>query len=201
MGLISAQGNQAARVALAGHEGALSKRIQGIRQLLVDAAAHLSAWADYPEDDIPQLDPAVLKGTLFAARKEMDTLVSQFDAGRAIREGVDTVIAGRPNVGKSTLMNLLSGCERSIVTQFAGTTRDIVEETVLLGDVALRLADTAGIRNTNDPVERIGVDKAKSRLQTSQLVLAVFDSSRPFRTGRFGFDGSTGRCSLCGSGQ
>lgn len=180
MGLISAQGNQAARVALAGHEGALSKRIQGIRQLLVDAAAHLSAWADYPEDDIPQLDPAVLKGTLFAARKEMDTLVSQFDAGRAIREGVDTVIAGRPNVGKSTLMNLLSGCERSIVTQFAGTTRDIVEETVLLGDVALRLADTAGIRNTNDPVERIGVDKAKSRLQTSQLVLAVFDSSRPF---------------------
>ena len=87
---------------------------------------------------------------------------------------------GRPNVGKSTLMNLLSGCERSIVTQFAGTTRDIVEETVLLGDVALRLADTAGIRNTNDPVERIGVDKAKSRLQTSQLVLAVFDSSRPF---------------------
>ena len=177
MGLISAQGNQAARVALAGHEGALSKRIQGIRQLLVDAAAYLSAWADYPEDDIPQLDPAVLKGTLFAARKEMDTLVSQFDAGRAIREGVDTVIAGRPNVGKSTLMNLLSGCERSIVTQFAGTTRDIVEETVLLGDVALRLADTAGIRNTNDPVERIGVDKAKSRLQTSQLVLAVFDSS------------------------
>ena len=153
MGLISAQGNQAARI-LAGHEGALSSGLKESGSL-VDAAADLSAWADYPEDDIPQLDPAVLKGTLFAARKEMDTLVSQFDAGRAIREGVDTVIAGRPNVGKSTLMNLLSGCERSIVTQFAGTTRDIVEETVLLGDVALRLADTAGIRNTNDPVERI----------------------------------------------
>ena len=87
-------------------------------------------------------------------------------------------VVGRPNVGKSTLMNLLSGCERSIVTQFAGTTRDIVEETVLLGDVPLCLADTAGIHQTNDPVESIGVDKAKDRVKTAELVFAVFDSSR-----------------------
>ena len=93
------------------------------------------------------------------------------------KSGFVTLI-GRPNVGKSTLMNLLSGCERSIVTQFAGTTRDIVEETVLLGDVPLCLADTAGIHQTNDPVESIGVDKAKDRVKTAELVFAVFDSSR-----------------------
>ena len=94
------------------------------------------------------------------------------------REGLSTVIAGRPNAGKSTLMNLLSGCERSIVTQYAGTTRDVVEETVLLAGVPLRLADTAGIRDTDDPVESIGVQAAKRRLESAQLVLAVFDSSQ-----------------------
>ena len=179
MQLISASGNQAARIALAGHDGALEKRIDKIRHRLITAAAHLSAWADYPEDDIPQLDPAVLQADLTEARDELSGMIDQFDAGRAIREGVDTVIAGRPNVGKSTLMNLLSGCERSIVTQFAGTTRDVVEETVLLGDVTLRLADTAGIRSTEDPVEKIGVDKARRRVRSAQLVLAVFDSSEP----------------------
>ena len=146
--------------------------------MLITAAAHLSAWADYPEDDIPQLRPEVLKDNLYQANEQIEQLLSQFDAGKAIREGVNTVIAGRPNVGKSTLMNLLSGCERSIVTQFAGTTRDIVEETVLLGDVPLCLADTAGIHQTNDPVESIGVDKAKDRVKTAELVFAVFDSSR-----------------------
>ncbi len=179
MQLIGASGNQAVRVALAGHDGALEKRITEIRQKLITAAAHLSAWADYPEDDIPDLDPLVLQGNLEEAKAALQKMISQFDAGKAIREGVDTVIAGRPNVGKSTLMNLLSGCERSIVTQYAGTTRDIVEETVLLGDVTLRLADTAGIRITDDPVEQIGVTKAKSRVESAQLVLAVFDSSCP----------------------
>ena len=178
MQLISAQGEQAVKVALAGHQGALEKKIIHIREMLITAAAHLSAWADYPEDDIPQLRPEVLKDNLYQANEQIEQLLSQFDAGKAIREGVNTVIAGRPNVGKSTLMNLLSGCERSIVTQFAGTTRDIVEETVLLGDVPLCLADTAGIHQTNDPVESIGVDKAKDRVKTAELVFAVFDSSR-----------------------
>ena len=96
-----------------------------------------------------------------------------------MREGVDTVIAGRPNVGKSTLMNLLSGCERSIVTNIPGTTRDIIEETVMLGDVPLRLSDTAGIHSTDDPVESIGVQRAKDRLLSAGLIFAVFDASMP----------------------
>ena len=178
MQIISAQGEQAAKAALAGHDGALEKKIIKIRDLLIETAAHLSAWADYPEDDIPQVNPETLETTLLTAKTEIERLLSQFDAGRAIREGVSTVIAGRPNVGKSTLMNLLSGCERSIVTEYAGTTRDIVEDTVILGDVPLRLSDTAGIHTTDDPVEKIGVDRARGKVREAQLVLAVFDSSR-----------------------
>ena len=96
-----------------------------------------------------------------------------------MKEGIDTVIAGRPNVGKSTLMNLLSGYEKSIVTEIPGTTRDIVEDTVVAGDVILRLSDTAGLRETGDVVEKIGVDRAKQRLEQCGLLLAVFDNSRP----------------------
>lgn len=179
MQVISAQGTQAARAARAGKEGALEKRIVHIRERLIDAAAHLAAWADYPDDDVPQVDEPSLLSALQICRGELEKLLKQFDAGRAVREGVDTAIVGRPNVGKSTLMNLLAGCERSIVTQYAGTTRDVVEDTVVLGDVLLRLADTAGIRQTNDPVESIGVDMARSRMQSAQLVLAVFDASEP----------------------
>lgn len=179
MQLIGAQGSQALRTARAGREGTLYRRIQGSREQLLTIAAHLSAWADYPEEDIPQLDESGLKDSLQSVQDDLTRLLDQFDAGRVLREGVDTVIVGRPNVGKSTLMNLLAGCERSIVTEYAGTTRDIVEETVLLGGVPLRLADTAGLRETNDPVESIGVDRAKDRLNTAQLVLAVFDSSSP----------------------
>jgi tRNA modification GTPase len=178
MQLISAQGEQAVKTALAAHDGALEKKIIRIRSLLIDTAAHLSAWADYPEDDIPQVNASSLEKTLITAKIELAKLLNQFDAGRAIREGVRTVIAGRPNVGKSTLMNLLSGCERSIVTEYAGTTRDVVEDTVILGGVPLLLSDTAGIHGTDDPVEKIGVDRARAKLLEAQLVLAVFDSSR-----------------------
>ena len=100
-----------------------------------------------------------------------------FDRGRMFREGIRTVIAGRPNVGKSTLMNLLAGRERSIVTPYAGTTRDVIEEPVSLAGVPLLLADTAGLRETEDPVERIGVETARRQLMNAELVLAVFDWS------------------------
>ncbi len=178
MQIVSASGEAAARAALAGRDGVLERRIGSVREILTGTAAHLDAWADYPEDEVPQVTAAALRNSLTKAARELDSMLRQFDAGRALREGVATVIAGRPNTGKSTLMNLLAGCERSIVTQYAGTTRDVVEDTVLLGGIPLRLADTAGIRSTDDPVESIGVERALGRVRSAQLVLAVFDSSQ-----------------------
>ena len=179
MQLIGAQGNLAAGAARAAAEGALQRKIGAIRTQLTDAAAHLTAWADFPDEEVPEVTDAELTERLSAADGALRTLLNQFEAGRVLREGVETVILGRPNVGKSTLMNVLSGCERSIVTAVPGTTRDVVEESVQLGEIVLRLADTAGLRETDDPVERIGVDRARQRLETAGLVLAVFDGSSP----------------------
>lgn len=179
MDIISARGSQSAKAALACMEGKLRQRIDSVKNKLVNTAAHLSAWADYPEEDIPEVDTAHLSETLRECREDLSSLLKSYDAGKVMREGVDTVIAGRPNVGKSTIMNLLSGCERSIVTNIPGTTRDVIEETVILGEIPLRLSDTAGIHTTDDPVERIGVERARNRILKAGLVLAVFDSSRP----------------------
>ena len=179
MDIISANGAQSARAALSCMEGRLRKRIDSVRDRLVNTAAHLSAWADYPEEDIPEVNTDNLALTLSECRNELLSLLKGYDAGKMMREGVDTVIAGRPNVGKSTIMNLLSGCERSIVTNIPGTTRDVIEETVILGEIPLRLSDTAGIRSTDDPIEKIGVERARDRILKAGLVLAVFDSSRP----------------------
>lgn len=181
MDLISAQGEQAARAALADKNGALERRIAGVKEKLISSAAHLAAWADFPEEDIPEVTDDSLLAGLQGAKEEIGRLLRQFDIGSVIRDGVDTVILGRPNVGKSTLMNLLAGNEKSIVTSVAGTTRDIVEETVRAGEILLRLADTAGLRQTDDPVESIGVQRARERMASAQLILAVFDASEPLQ--------------------
>ncbi len=177
--IISAKSRSAARTALFVKDGALSRRITKVKDALLSLAAHLSAWADYPEEDIAEVTDDMILNTCAAAISDLEGLLSTYDSGQAVKQGIDTVIAGRPNVGKSTLMNLLSGCEKSIVTEIPGTTRDVVEDTVVAGDVILRLSDTAGLRDTDDKVEQIGVDRAKKRLEQCGLLLAVFDNSRP----------------------
>lgn len=178
-GLISANSEAELRLSRAAHIGGVSKKIDKIESDLVSADASIAAFSDYPDEDIEGLDYENFLKMLQSARAEIENMLSTYDAGRVLREGIDTVIVGKPNVGKSTLMNMLSGAERSIVTDVAGTTRDIIEDTVTVGDITLRLADTAGIHNTDDTVESIGVQRAKGRIDTAELVLAVFDSTMP----------------------
>lgn len=177
MDLISAQGSHSAQAALSAREGAVYRKIHGVVDQLLGISAGLAAWTDYPDEDIEEVSAENLKNSLQKACDDMEKILRDYDTGKILREGIDTVIVGRPNVGKSTLMNLLSGTQKSIVTQIPGTTRDIVEDTIQLGDVILNLADTAGLRETDDPVEKVGVELANQRLNTSYLVLAVFDSS------------------------
>ena len=174
--LIGASSEQSVRAARSAMDGALYRKIYGITEDLLGVSAHLAAYIDYPEEDVEEVTGPELLEKCRESLSALRSLLQNFDRGRLMREGADTVIVGKPNVGKSTLMNLLSGCDRSIVTDIPGTTRDIVEETVNLGDVVLRLADTAGIRDT---VERIGVDIALGRLQKAELAIAVFDLSEP----------------------
>lgn len=179
MNLISAQGEEAEKIALGILEGGLFKEIKKISDKLLYDMALLSAWVDYPYEEIEELSSENLGGDIRNSIESLEKLINNYDAGKIIIEGVDTAIVGRPNVGKSTLMNLLSGTDRSIVTEIAGTTRDIVEDTVTLGGIVLHLSDTAGVRETDDAVESIGVERAVKRLENAQLVLAVFDASRP----------------------
>lgn len=177
MDVIASQGKQTAQAALAGMEGNLYRKITAVKDSLLSIAGHLSAWADYPEEEIPVVEHDRLLSSLKEAEREINELLAGFDRGRLVRAGINTVIVGKPNVGKSTLMNLLAGCQRSIVTEIAGTTRDVIEDTVDIGGVVLNLADTAGIHQTDDIVEQAGVALSVQRLKTADLVLALFDHS------------------------
>lgn len=179
MNIVSADGKSQLKYANSLRDGANFKKIKEISKQITNILGDLSAWADFPEEDVPIVNPEdVLKQSkdIVSQLRKMST---SYDDGRVLREGINTVIVGKPNVGKSTLMNCLSGFERSIVTDIAGTTRDVIEETVKVGDLTLRLSDTAGIRDTSNVVEKIGVDIAKKRLDQADLIIAMFDGSTP----------------------
>ena len=175
--VIAADCNAVLRRANNVKDGMLYERAEGISGKISDILARLCVWTDYPDDDAPEIDENMLREELSALSGELSALIGVYDNTRIIRNGIQTVIAGKPNTGKSTLMNALSGSRRSIVTDIAGTTRDIIEESVRLGDITLALADTAGIRENADTIEQIGIDMANQRIDTADLILAVFDGS------------------------
>lgn len=176
--IISAQGGQLLSCANGQRDGALFRRMEDCAARIMEVSSQISAWIDYPDDDTPVVTQEWLTGKLSAVQGMFRELLAGYDTGRMLREGISCAIVGKPNAGKSTLMNSLAGQQRSIVSDIAGTTRDIVEETVALGDIVLRIADCAGIRETSDPIEKIGVDIMLKRLESADIILAVFDGSR-----------------------
>lgn len=160
--------------------GSLSRRIADARQGLLSALAHLEAMIDFPEDDVP---PASVAPQLRQTLAELDKLLATADAGMIYRHGVRAAIVGVPNVGKSSLLNALLRADRAIVTPIAGTTRDIIEETVNLRGVPVVLVDTAGITETEDVVEAIGIERSRQALSSADLLLLVLDASRKLSSG------------------
>ena len=177
--LIEADTADAAANAAGQVGGVLQRKLAPVYNDLVNLCSHFHAVLDYPDEDIEDFGLASYEGTLKADAKALENLLKTYGQGRILRQGVAAAIVGKPNVGKSSLLNALAGFDRAIVTDIPGTTRDTVEETVMVGGVKLRLIDTAGIRETGDTVEAIGVERSKQAIENAQLVLFVCDGSQP----------------------
>ncbi len=173
---IRAQGRAALLAASAASRGVLSKELHSIREALVLAKSHVEAAIDFPDQDVPETITPELRRAVANARTRMESLLATADAGRLLREGAAVAIAGRPNVGKSSLFNALLRESRAIVTARPGTTRDLIQETILVQGIAVRLTDMAGLRDTDDEVERIGVERAREALREAALILLVVDA-------------------------
>ncbi|MFN6133621.1 MAG: tRNA uridine-5-carboxymethylaminomethyl(34) synthesis GTPase MnmE [Synechococcaceae cyanobacterium] len=174
--MVTARGRRAAQLAMAGLDGGLQRRIEALRSQLLDQLAELEARVDF-EEDLPPLDPDAVLAALQSVRQELETLVAEERLGSVLREGLRVAIIGLPNVGKSSLLNLLSRRERAIVTDLPGTTRDLLESELVLEGVPLTLIDTAGIRASDDRVEQLGIARSREALASADVVLLLYDLS------------------------
>lgn len=177
--LIEAETAEAAANAAGQVSGILQKKLSPIYNDLTDLCSHFHAVLDYPDEDIEDFGLENYSSTLRSDTKALQAILQTYGQGRILKQGVSAAIVGKPNVGKSSLLNALAGYERVIVTEIAGTTRDTVEESVLLGSTRLRLIDTAGMRETEDRIEAIGVERSKAAAENADLVLFVCDGSQP----------------------
>ena len=175
--LIDAETADSARNAIAQLDGALRSHLEPIQEALLEITSRFYAVVDYPDEDIEDIHPEQIAASLQTADDTLTRLLATYSRGKVLKSGVRTAIVGRPNAGKSSLLNALAGYDRAIVTNIPGTTRDTVEESVLCGGVQLRLIDTAGIRDARDEVEKLGVERSRQALESAGLVLAVIDSA------------------------
>jgi tRNA modification GTPase len=177
LALINAETDAGRRLAYRQMRGEVSARVESAREAALGALARIEAHIDFPDEEVPPPDPAELARFIAAAQTTVDELLAGSAQGRVLAQGARVAILGRPNVGKSSLLNALLGNERAIVTPIAGTTRDTVEERAILGSVAVHLIDTAGLTATDDPIERIGVERSRSAAREADLLLLVVDAS------------------------
>ena len=176
--IIDAETAEAARNAAGQLAGAISRRIDDIYNVLTDISSHYHAVLDYPDEDIEDFTLERYRADIARCTETLERLRASYDSGRLMNSGIPAAIVGRPNAGKSSLLNAVLGYDRAIVTNIPGTTRDTIEEKLLLGGVLLRLTDTAGIRETSDEIERMGVSRSRRAMEHAELVLAVIDGSR-----------------------
>ncbi len=178
MDMISAQTSYSLKAAVNQLGGNLADKIDQLRSKLIDTIVSMEVNIDYPEYDVPEISDEEVNENCLAVRSEVQQLLSTAESGRMLRQGVKVAIVGKPNVGKSSLLNMLLREQRAIVTAIPGTTRDVLEETLDLGGIPIRIMDTAGIRETEDIVEKIGVERAFASIEESDLVLFVLDATR-----------------------
>ena len=176
--IIHAKSEREAKIGEKQLQGILSKQIQEIKQEILDVMVEIEVSIDYPEYDVEEVTKQQIEKMLSKVEEKLEKLEKSFDNGKIMKEGIKTAIIGKPNVGKSSLLNAILKEERAIVTEYEGTTRDTIEEFVTIGGIPIQLIDTAGIRQAKDEVEKIGIAKSKEIMKEAQLIIAIFDASK-----------------------